>query len=377
MSQEMQHFHVSLRQTAKRLQTGGQHKKGQAINNDEIHFTIYRTVIAHTCHIHKQQGWEPNTNTVAYHFSIYWRLSCKAISSHPFPGTSDVECSASSNVRGFISDRFYQYPHSNSCPPEMRGPKEPPEHKARRKALQKLEAQVINLKAMELAPSRLEDVNIRALPMSLDDSSSFKPCFFDPYRAASLSNPDPVRLESDFPDYDRPIGEGWVVSPIDGARVIEHYLELLSFDCQLEAEGNNALNPPFWTYKEYVPLLSPPVVNNSLLFALVPCLILLLRFLTLTTDSIAEHRFKPLFYDFGEDDREWQAMYILDIDRPGHEYPHLNCAMVYDVDRDDDHLLRGELLTIIRIMHGRMRWRCWVDHMVIPVSFLSPQPDSL
>lgn len=129
---------------------------------------------------------------------------------------------------------------------------ESPEHKARRKALRNLETQVIRLRKIELEPAELERVNIRALPMSLDDPLSIKPCFFDPYRARPLSDPDPVRIERDFPDYDRPIDEDWVLSPIDGARAIEHYLGAYSVYCRRNVERNNTLLRRLWTCEEYI-----------------------------------------------------------------------------------------------------------------------------
>ena len=49
--------------------------------------------------------------------------------------------------------------------------------------------------------------------------------------------------------------------------------------------------------------------------------------------------------------------------------PHISCTLTYDINGDDDNLLRGELLTLIRIMRGRMRHRDFIEHDVVPVSF--------
>lgn len=52
----------------------------------------------------------------------------------------------------------------------------------------------------------------------------------------------------------------------------------------------------------------------------------------------------------------------------GDGQPHMKFGMIYDVDGEDDKLLRGELLALLRLMIGRSNLKAFVDHMVIPVS---------
>lgn len=48
--------------------------------------------------------------------------------------------------------------------------------------------------------------------------------------------------------------------------------------------------------------------------------------------------------------------------------PHFKCTMFYDIDGDNETLLRGELLALIRIMRGILRKRCFIEHHIAPVS---------
>ena len=50
--------------------------------------------------------------------------------------------------------------------------------------------------------------------------------------------------------------------------------------------------------------------------------------------------------------------------------PHIKCIMHNNVDVDDSHLLCGELLTVIRIMLGRLKMFKFVDDMIAPVTCL-------
>lgn len=58
-------------------------------------------------------------------------------------------------------------------------------------------------------------------------------------------------------------------------------------------------------------------------------------------------------------------MAIYDI--PGVDRPHIQCEMIYDID-GDGRLLRGELLTLIRIILGLLSATSLADHLITPVS---------
>ena len=47
--------------------------------------------------------------------------------------------------------------------------------------------------------------------------------------------------------------------------------------------------------------------------------------------------------------------------------PHIKCVMHNDIDVDDDHLLYGELFTVIHIMLGQLKLKHLVNNMVAPV----------
>ncbi|KKA22961.1 hypothetical protein T310_3012 [Rasamsonia emersonii CBS 393.64] len=52
-------------------------------------------------------------------------------------------------------------------------------------------------------------------------------------------------------------------------------------------------------------------------------------------------------------------------------FPHIKCTMFYDIDGDNETLLRGELLALIRIMRGILRKRCFIEHNIAPVLLFS------
>ncbi|KAJ1714543.1 hypothetical protein NYO67_3257 [Aspergillus flavus] len=51
--------------------------------------------------------------------------------------------------------------------------------------------------------------------------------------------------------------------------------------------------------------------------------------------------------------------------------PHIKCIMHNDLGVDDSHLLRGEVLTVIRIMLGQLKQKVFVSEMVAPVLLFS------
>lgn len=63
---------------------------------------------------------------------------------------------------------------------------------------------------------------------------------------------------------------------------------------------------------------------------------------------------------------EWCASSIYH-HRDTERVPHIKCIMIYDTDGDNNTLLRGELLALIRIIKGRLSTVCFVDHYIAPV----------
>ncbi|KAB8273915.1 hypothetical protein BDV30DRAFT_209897 [Aspergillus minisclerotigenes] len=48
--------------------------------------------------------------------------------------------------------------------------------------------------------------------------------------------------------------------------------------------------------------------------------------------------------------------------------PHIKCIMHNDLDVDDNHLLCGEVLTVIQIMLGQLKQKVFVNDMVAPLT---------
>lgn len=66
---------------------------------------------------------------------------------------------------------------------------------------------------------------------------------------------------------------------------------------------------------------------------------------------------------------EWHVQDVVHI--PGHEFPHLCVTIAHDLLGNDQCLLRGELLAIIRIMIDRLESDDFREHRKAPVRRLS------
>ncbi|KAK2793827.1 hypothetical protein FQN50_009974 [Emmonsiellopsis sp. PD_5] len=75
-------------------------------------------------------------------------------------------------------------------------------------------------------------------------------------------------------------------------------------------------------------------------------------------------------YDFGNLYRtlepEFGTLSILHVAKASK--PHIKCVMHNDIDVDHRHLLRGEILTVIRIMLGQLKQKVFVNDMIAPVT---------
>lgn len=54
-------------------------------------------------------------------------------------------------------------------------------------------------------------------------------------------------------------------------------------------------------------------------------------------------------------------------DIPGKAFPHTKAYMYNNLDTNDEEILRGELLTILRLMLGQLRKARLLQHMKAPV----------
>ncbi|OJZ81306.1 hypothetical protein ASPFODRAFT_52365 [Aspergillus luchuensis CBS 106.47] len=78
-------------------------------------------------------------------------------------------------------------------------------------------------------------------------------------------------------------------------------------------------------------------------------------------------------YDFGDLHRTFDPKFgslaiwhVLESSRP-----HIKCIMHNNLDSDDNYLLRGEVLTVIRIMLGQLKQKIFVNDMIAPVLLFS------
>lgn len=104
---------------------------------------------------------------------------------------------------------------------------EPKEHKARRAAPRRLEKSVIDLGAVRFGSSELQKLKIRAVQaeFSSHGKPDLEPCFFDPYPADLLMEPEEGYVVTWFPEYDAPVLNNKIDARlIDNAHELSHYL---------------------------------------------------------------------------------------------------------------------------------------------------------
>lgn len=131
-----------------------------------------------------------------------------------------------------------------------------------RHALRDLERRVLDLNTIHFGPGELKDTQIRAVkvPLDEDEPPTFKPCFFNPYPAKLLPDPDMFINDSDdfygsFPEYDKEVPFPELTTTVGCAEEASRYIARYTSKCKLFLRkrgqlDKNPLGP--WRYREYV-----------------------------------------------------------------------------------------------------------------------------
>ncbi|PLB44885.1 hypothetical protein P170DRAFT_513009 [Aspergillus steynii IBT 23096] len=198
---------------------------------------------------------------------------------------------------------------------------ETPEHLERRRVLLRLEQQVEALEAHELNASQAENLEIEIHQVTLDRTSNCKPFFFRPH--SSLPEPEDNRvnhIHSVLDDEDP-----CFTDPVDRAYQIENNWSSYTFQSPFET-----VSMP-WSRK-----------------------------------SVGDYT--PYKSVYGYEQPEFGTFRMTDI--PGGSFPHTKAVIYNNLEGKNQHILRGELLIILRLMLGQLRKRRF-HHMIAPVLVIS------
>ncbi|PKY07860.1 hypothetical protein P168DRAFT_286044 [Aspergillus campestris IBT 28561] len=202
---------------------------------------------------------------------------------------------------------------------------ERPEHLERRRVLVEMEAKVEALQIHELDISQLKELKIDIQPMSLHGTSARKPFFFLPH--AKLPEPEDERLSELHGAWDDP-EETCFIFPSDHAHQVETVFADYAFHFTITGEAD--FTP--WSVK-----------------------------------SVGDYTPYKSVYGFAQP--EFGTFHLTDIS--GGKFPHSKAVIYNDVEAHNQHLLRGELLILLRIMLGQMRKRRFLHHMIAPILLIS------
>ncbi|OJJ77056.1 hypothetical protein ASPBRDRAFT_24766 [Aspergillus brasiliensis CBS 101740] len=211
---------------------------------------------------------------------------------------------------------------------------EDPERKAMRKSLRRLERHITELKPdHQIAPSEIDQ--LRFTSMVLDENSTDRPVFFTPLDESFLQTPDDNYDKKYSAEYDT--------------------YESISDDWRTPKVCAQAIDIYWSTYISTYSLgIQPP--GGEIVFCPVE-----------VRDSVYKDLYRYDFPEFG----------FTDIEQVRHgPYAHMKGTIYNNLNADDDHVLRGELLPILRLMIGHLRRARFIDHMVAPImvfSFMGPQ----
>ncbi|RAK98448.1 uncharacterized protein BO80DRAFT_503946 [Aspergillus ibericus CBS 121593] len=200
---------------------------------------------------------------------------------------------------------------------------EPKERYSLRKALTLLEREIKVLKDTDthiLDQSTLKRYRIRTLPLSLDGDGSMTPRFFSPLVADSIPEPTPEYVDDEYSADSALWCSEW-------GRSIYMYLDAYIRKLALEF-------PDIWR--------------------------------VWSCKDIADYNFGDLYRTF---EPAFGTLLIWHVAKASQ--PHIQCIMDNNMDVGDDHLLRGEVLTVIRIMLGQLKQKAFVNHMIAPVLLFS------
>ncbi|PYI00690.1 hypothetical protein BO78DRAFT_401893 [Aspergillus sclerotiicarbonarius CBS 121057] len=200
---------------------------------------------------------------------------------------------------------------------------EPKERYNLRKALTLMERDIKVLKDTDthiLDQSTLKQHRIRSLPLSLDVDDSLAPKFFTPLASVNIPEPTAEYVDDEYYTDSTLWCSEW-------GRSIYMYLDAYTRKLALRF-------PEIWR--------------------------------VWSCKDIADYNFGDLYRTFEPEFGTFLIWHVAKASKP-----HIKCIMDNNLDVDDDHLLRGEVLTIIRIMLGQLKQKVFVDHMVAPVLLFS------
>ncbi|KAL1970745.1 hypothetical protein VTN77DRAFT_2579 [Rasamsonia byssochlamydoides] len=219
-------------------------------------------------------------------------------------------------------------------------PNTAPQREAHWKALKEIETRIIELGKDLFEPAELQEAKIRVLPMPLDGSNGFEPCFFKPYPGELLIEPPDEAVDDgndgdgdgNADDADKELSEETRErrKQIRPLFALSSYFGTYESACLSDAKENNKLSPREWLCSD--------------------------KYEKFAKMRLVEHR--PSFWHFK------LVCEILNV-------PHFQCEILYNVVGNDQQLLRGELLTFIRLMRGRLKMKSirmtMMGHITVPV----------
>ncbi|PWY75313.1 hypothetical protein BO94DRAFT_524214 [Aspergillus sclerotioniger CBS 115572] len=200
---------------------------------------------------------------------------------------------------------------------------EPKERYNLRKALTLMEREIKVLKETEthtLDQSILKQYKIRTLPLSLRVDGPLSPKFFTPLVSDNI--PEPTAEYVDHEYYTEP-----TLWSSEWGRSIYMYLDAYTRKLALQF-------PEIWR--------------------------------VWSCKNIGDYNFGDLYRTF---EPVFGTLFIWHVAKASK--PHIKCIMHNDLDVDDDHLLRGKVLTVIRIMLGQLKQKVFVTQMIAPVLLFS------
>ncbi|PYI33246.1 hypothetical protein BP00DRAFT_455590 [Aspergillus indologenus CBS 114.80] len=192
-----------------------------------------------------------------------------------------------------------------------------------RKALVLIERDIKALEKQDihtLDQSVLKRCRVRALPLSLDAGDSLAPKFFTPLAPRDMPEPTPEYV-------DRKYNTDELTRSSDCGRLIYSYFD--SYVSEM--------------------VIDFPEVRR-----------------TWSSKQIGDYNIRNLYRMV---DPEYGTLSILHVAKASK--PHMKCIMHNDLDVDDNHLLCGEVLTIIRTMLGQLKQTVFVNDMVAPILLFS------
>lgn len=226
-------------------------------------------------------------------------------------------------------------------------PNTAPQRETHGKALEEMEARITELGETEFEFSALQQEKIRVLPMSLsgeEEHDSNQGFFFDQYFEA-FSLMDPPDEEEVGKDGDGGHGDDnnddWREKLSEKAKErleqirplfsLGSYFHAYGSECRRDIVENDKPSPGEW------------ISSN--------------RYGKIARKCLVEHR--PDY---------WHYLSISEAPPS----PHFQCKILYNAVGDDQHLFRGELLAMIRLMRARLKLKStrmtMMGHITVPVS---------